>query len=149
MGLYNNWVVPTAVADDGVYYFTQDDLQLDGNDKFPHESADIQTFDPQNNRIETVPTADLFIDTTQTPTYAVIGDSPVINTEGTFYLLEIQGLNLAQVILLIVMKPCLTYQLSLVNSIMLMILSQGLVTQVSHMFIEAHHKSYLVLESES
>ena len=96
MGLYNNWVVPTATADDGVYYFTQDDLQLDGNDKFPHESADIQTFDPKNQRIETAPAADLYIDTTATPTYAVIGDSPVINTEGTFYLLEIQGLNLAQ-----------------------------------------------------
>ena len=96
MGLYDNWVVPTTVADDGVYYFTKDDLQLAGNDKFPHESADIQTFDPTNARIETTPATTLFIETTATPTYAVIGDSPVINTEGTFYLLEIQGLNVAQ-----------------------------------------------------
>ena len=37
-----------------------------------------------------------FISTTATPTFSVVGDSPVVNTEGTFYLLEIQGLNVTQ-----------------------------------------------------
>jgi hypothetical protein len=97
LGLYDNWVVPTATADDGVLYFTKEALSpSDGNDKFPHESAEIVTFDPDNTRVNVTPTTTQFVDTATTPTYAVVGDSPVVNTEGTFYLLEIQGLNVAQ-----------------------------------------------------
>jgi len=89
--------VPTATADDGVLYFTKEALSpSDGNDKFPHESAEIVTFDPDNTRVNNAPTTTQFVDTATTPTYAVVGDSPVVNTEGTFYLLEIQGLNVAQ-----------------------------------------------------
>tara|TARA_R110000823_G_scaffold273541_4_gene392597 strand:- start:7463 stop:9574 length:2112 start_codon:yes stop_codon:yes gene_type:complete len=98
MGLYDNWVVPTTEDDKGVRYFTKKQVNpVDGNDKNPHESAEITTFNPTNSRIETAPTTEAtFISTTATPTFSVVGDSPVVNTEGTFYLLEIQGLNVTQ-----------------------------------------------------
>ena len=93
LGLYDKWRVPLSTDENNVLYYSLDDLV----DKLPQESAEITTFDPTNSRVNTQPTGDkTFIDTTTTPTKAVIGDSPVINVEGTFYLVEITGLNVAQ-----------------------------------------------------
>jgi len=93
LGLYDKWVVPIRQDSNGIEYFTLED----STGKLPHESAEIVTFDPTNSRVNTQPTgANTFIDTTSTPTVAVIGDSPVVNVEGAFYLVEITGLNLTQ-----------------------------------------------------
>lgn len=93
LGLYDKWVVPVREDSNGVEYFTMADLK----DKFPHESAEIVTFDPTNSRVDTQPSGtNTFIETTTTPTVAVVGDAPVVNVEGAFYLVEITGLNLTQ-----------------------------------------------------
>jgi hypothetical protein len=93
MGLYNKWVVPIHTDPSGVEYYTKADII----DKFPRESAEIVTFDPTNSRVDLTPSLEAtFVDTTTTPTYAVIGDSPQVNVEGAYYLVEITGLNVAQ-----------------------------------------------------
>ena len=93
LGLYDKWVVPLRQDSNGIEFYAMEDIR----DKLPHESAEITTFDPTNARVNTQPTGpNTFIDTTTTPTFAVIGDAPVVNTEGAFYLVEITGLNVTQ-----------------------------------------------------
>ena len=93
LGLYDKWVVPLATDKNSVEYYTPNTLI----NKLPQESAEITTFDPTNARVDTQPTTpNTFIDTTSTPTKAVIGDAPVVNVEGAFYLVEITGLNITQ-----------------------------------------------------
>jgi hypothetical protein len=93
MGLYSKWVVPLSTDPSGVEYYTKADI----TNKFPRESAEIVTFDPTNSRVDLTPSIEAtFVDTTTTPTYAVIGDSPQVNVEGAYYLVEITGLNVAQ-----------------------------------------------------
>jgi len=93
MGLYDKWVVPLSVDPSGIEYYTNADIV----GKFPRESAEIVTFDPTNSRVDLTPTLEAkFVDTTGTSTFAVIGDSPQVNVEGSYYLIEITGLNVAQ-----------------------------------------------------
>ncbi len=93
LGLYDKWVVPVRQDSNGVEFYVLEDMK----DSLPHESAEIVTFDPTNARVNTQPTGEnTFVDTTSTPTFAVIGDAPVVNIQGSFYLVEITGLNLTQ-----------------------------------------------------
>ena len=95
MGLYDNVIVPLQTDVSGLSYVLRKDL-----DKTPKESAEISVFTPKNNRGPgtTLPTtaAPVYINTSNTPTTAVIGNSPRVNQSGGYFLVEITGLNTAQ-----------------------------------------------------
>ena len=67
-------------------------------DRYPTESATLTLATPDNARFIQEPTAagPIFIETTTNPTNAVVGDSPRVNVDGGYYLVEIAGLNIAQ-----------------------------------------------------
>lgn len=90
MGLYDKLVVPLQTDTNGVHYYLKDDLI----GKLPSESASITIFSSSNDRtIADPPTIPMYIDTTSVPTNAVVGESPIVNNDGGYYLVEIDGLG--------------------------------------------------------
>jgi len=94
LGLYNNIVVPLRTDLNGVNYYTIDDI----TGKLPQESSTIPVFSFNNLRLITDPPTDnpFKIDTTTTPTDAVVGETPLSNTSNLTYLIEITGLGVSQ-----------------------------------------------------
>lgn len=94
MGIYDAIVAPLQTDVCGRQYpLLQTMVQT------PQESAELSVFTPKNHRINPdTPTvaAPVYINTTNTPTKAVVGDSPRVNQSGGYFLVEITGLNTAQ-----------------------------------------------------
>ena len=94
MGIYDAVVAPLQTDVCGRQY-----PLLQTMSQTPQESAELSVFTPKNHRInpETPTVAKpVFINTTNTPTKAVVGDSPRVNQSGGYFLVEITGLNTAQ-----------------------------------------------------
>ena len=93
LGLYDKVVIPTITDPSGTQYVNRHDIQ----DKFTSETAQIQAFSIENQRGTPAPTATTYFNTTSLPTKSIIGDAPKTNEgTGTYYLIEITGLNTAQ-----------------------------------------------------
>lgn len=93
LGLYDQVIVPLRTDTNGVQFFTVDDMQ----DKTTSETAQIQSFSVNNQRGTPAPTADTYFNTTEVPTKSIIGNQPRISENaGTYYLVEITGLNIPQ-----------------------------------------------------
>ena len=93
LGLYDKTVVPTITDPSGTIYVNRHDIQ----DRFTSETAQIQAFSIENQRGTPAPTSTVYFNTTSLPTKSIIGDAPKTNEgTGTYYLIEITGLNTAQ-----------------------------------------------------
>lgn len=100
LALYDNVVVPLQKDDDKVEYYTRSDMIS----KITTETAQIQSFSVNNQRGSAPPTPAApnqilatYFNTTQNPTKSLIGDTPTISENaGTYYMLEITGLNIPQ-----------------------------------------------------
>lgn len=93
LGLYDQMVVPLRTDPSGVQFFTVDDMA----DKTTSETAQIQSFSVNNQRGTPAPTSDTYFNTTEVPTKSIIGNQPRISENaGTYYLVEITGLNIPQ-----------------------------------------------------
>ena len=102
LGLYDKLIVNLREDASNIKYYCTSDII----GRTPSESSTIPIFSNDNNRVissaggwttDTVSGAKaLFITTTETPPNAVLGNSPVVNSTGGFYLVEIAGLNTAQ-----------------------------------------------------
>jgi len=100
LALYDNLIVPLQKDDTNVEYYTRSDMI----NKITSETAQIQSFSVNNQRGTAPPTPaapnsikSTYFNTTQNPTKSIIGDSPAISENaGTYYMLEITGLNIPQ-----------------------------------------------------
>jgi len=100
LALYDNMIVPLQKDDDLVEYYTESDILQ----KITTETAQLQSFSV-NNQIGTAPPTpaapgqikSTYFNTTANPTRSIIGDTPTISENaGTYYMLEITGLNIPQ-----------------------------------------------------
>jgi hypothetical protein len=94
LGLYNNVVVPLTEDSNGVFFWTD----LNTVDKYPTESYKSSIYSNTNSRTIVDPLTDspIFIDTTSTPTRAVLGESVISVNYGGYYKLRLTGLGLPQ-----------------------------------------------------
>jgi hypothetical protein len=93
LGLYDKVIIPTITDPSGTQYVNRHDIA----DRFTSETAQIQAFSIENQRGTPAPTSTVYFNTTSLPTKSIIGDAPKTNEgTGTYYLIEITGLNTAQ-----------------------------------------------------
>ena len=94
LGLYNNTVVPLTKDSNGVFFW----MDIHAIDKYPTESYKSSIYTHTNSRTIVDPIIDspIFIDTTSTPTRAVLGESVQSVNYGGYYLLRLTGLGLPQ-----------------------------------------------------
>lgn len=101
LGLYDKLKVPLETDSNDVLYYQVQDLE----GKIPLESETIPLYTSSNSRVvDSAPgwsppppaVGVRYIDTTETPTNAVLGDQPLVNLSGGYYLIEVTGINLAQ-----------------------------------------------------
>lgn len=94
IGLYDNLVVPLTTGTNGIHYWTRDNAA----GKYPTESDESSIYSNSNNRVIEDPLSSdnnpIFIDTTNTPTNAVYGQSVQAVNYGGYYTLHLDGLGM-------------------------------------------------------
>lgn len=94
LGLYTNLVVPLTTGTNGIHYWTRDNAA----GKYPTESDAASIYSNSNNRVIEDPLSSdnnpIFIDTTSTPTNAVVGQSVQAINYGGYYKVRLSGLGL-------------------------------------------------------